>query len=67
MVLYTYKYNDHTVHLIDTPGFDDTSLSDTDVLAAVAQCFHKTYSGNIKLNGVIYIHRISDPKRPAMP
>ena len=44
VVPHTCKYNDHTVHLIDTPGFDDTSLSDTDVLAAVAQCIQKTYS-----------------------
>ena len=62
VVVYTFKYNDHTVHLIDTPGFDDTSLSDTDVLAAVAQCFHETYSVDIRLNGIIYIHRISDPR-----
>ncbi|CAF9907853.1 MAG: hypothetical protein ALECFALPRED_004022 [Alectoria fallacina] len=62
VAVYTLKYNDHTVRLIDTPGFDDTSLSDTDVLTAVAQCFHETYSVDIKLSGIIYIHRISDPR-----
>ena len=62
MRLYTFKYNKNTVHLIDTPGFDDTTLSDTDVLKAVAQCFHETYSSEIQLNGIIYIHRISDPR-----
>lgn len=60
--MYTFKYNKHTVHLIDTPGFDDTSLSDTDVLTAVTQCFHETCSEDIKLSGIIYFHRISDPK-----
>ncbi|CAD6580746.1 MAG: hypothetical protein ASARMPRED_000311 [Alectoria sarmentosa] len=62
VAVYTLEYNDHTVRLIDTPGFDDTSLSDTDVLTAVAQCFHETYSVDIKLSGIIYIHRISDPR-----
>ncbi|KAG0705706.1 P-loop containing nucleoside triphosphate hydrolase protein [Suillus ampliporus] len=48
------------VILVDTPGFDDTTKSDTDVLkmiAAYLQTMHK--QGNL-LSGVIYMHRISD-------
>lgn len=32
----TFKYNGQIVNLIDTPGFDDTFRSDTDVLKDIA-------------------------------
>ena len=48
------------VFLIDTPGFDDTHRSDTDVLTDVA-CFLSTwYQNRILLTGIIYLHRITD-------
>ena len=48
------------VFLIDTPGFDDTLRSDTDVLTDVA-CFLSTwYQNRILLTGIIYLHRITD-------
>jgi len=46
--------------LIDTPGFDDTNLSDTDVLRMIAEFLKITYTEGMKLAGVIYFHRISD-------
>ncbi|KAJ7455268.1 P-loop containing nucleoside triphosphate hydrolase protein [Mycena galericulata] len=48
------------VTLIDTPGFDDTSKSDTDILTLIAAFLAKTYESGRKLAGVIYMHRISD-------
>lgn len=48
------------VLLIDTPGFDDTSKSDTEVLRMIAAFLATTYEKGAKLAGVIYIHRISD-------
>lgn len=48
--------------LIDTPGFDDTFLSDADVLQEVASCLQMTYVANMKLTGIIYMHRIIDPR-----
>ncbi|KAF9788713.1 P-loop containing nucleoside triphosphate hydrolase protein [Thelephora terrestris] len=50
------------VVLIDTPGFDDTSLSDVDVLNMIAAFLENSYEGGRKLAGVLYFHRISDPK-----
>ena len=32
----SFSLHDHTVTLIDTPGFDDTNLSDTEVLKRIA-------------------------------
>lgn len=48
------------VTLVDTPGFDDTTRSDTDVLTAIAAYLSNTYEQGAKLAGIIYMHRISD-------
>ncbi|OAX33477.1 hypothetical protein K503DRAFT_700337, partial [Rhizopogon vinicolor AM-OR11-026] len=48
------------VTLIDTPGFDDTTRSDTDILSMIAAYLSKTYEHGTRLAGVIYMHRISD-------
>jgi len=50
------------VVLIDTPGFDDTTKSDTDILRMIAGFLAKTYMSGSKLAGVIYVHRISDKR-----
>ncbi|RTE85285.1 hypothetical protein BHE90_000172 [Fusarium euwallaceae] len=50
----------HSVALIDTPGFDDTYRSDTEVLTDVAYFLAQVYSNNLKLAGIIYLHRILD-------
>jgi len=47
-------------YLIDTPGFDDSTRSDTDILREVASWLTKAYTNNIKLTGIIYLHRILD-------
>ncbi|KAH8074811.1 P-loop containing nucleoside triphosphate hydrolase protein [Cristinia sonorae] len=46
--------------LIDTPGFDDTTKSDTDILKLIALHLSSTYEEGFILSGVIYMHRISD-------
>ena len=48
--------------LIDTPGFDDTHRSDTDVLTDVAHFLSASYQEHILLTGIIYLHRITDPR-----
>jgi hypothetical protein len=47
-------------YLIDTPGFDDSTRSDTDILREVASWLTMAYSKDIKLTGIIYLHRILD-------
>ncbi|TEA13924.1 hypothetical protein C8034_v003990 [Colletotrichum sidae] len=49
-----------TVYLIDTPGFDDTERSDTDVLRAIAHWLNESYKNKVLLRGIIYFHRILD-------
>ncbi|KIL67674.1 hypothetical protein M378DRAFT_159507 [Amanita muscaria Koide BX008] len=48
------------VTLIDTPGFDDTQKSDTEILRMIAIYLSTAYENGKKLSGVIYFHRISD-------
>jgi hypothetical protein len=57
-----FELDGRRVVLIDTPGFDDTSLSDTDVLGMTAAYLANSYAEGKKLAGVLYFHRISDPK-----
>ncbi|KZT01502.1 P-loop containing nucleoside triphosphate hydrolase protein [Laetiporus sulphureus 93-53] len=48
------------VTLIDTPGFDDTSKSQAEILKDIAHFLEKMYERGRKLSGMIYLHRISD-------
>jgi hypothetical protein len=60
---FTFMWDNHIrVHLIDTPGFDDTKRKDTDVLRDIAGWMAVTYTKKIKLSGIIYLHRITDPR-----
>lgn len=54
------KIRDVTVTLVDTPGFDDTTRTDTEILTQIASWLKYSYDENTKLTGVIYLHRISD-------
>ncbi|CAL1717187.1 unnamed protein product [Somion occarium] len=49
-----------TATLIDTPGFDDTNLSDTEVLTIISLFLSTIYEQGGVLNGVLFFHRISD-------
>ena len=52
--------DDATIYLIDTPGFDDTNRSDSEVLREIASWLTASYAAKIRLSGIIYLHRISD-------
>ncbi|KAF9647084.1 hypothetical protein BDM02DRAFT_3065838, partial [Thelephora ganbajun] len=56
----SFTLDGQPVTLIDTPGFDDTNKSDTEILSLIAAYLAITYKAGSKLAGVIYIHRISD-------
>lgn len=62
MSLHQFHHAGSKIVLIDTPGFDDTFLSDADILQDVAACLELTYNNNLKLTGIIYMHRIIDPR-----
>ena len=48
--------------LVDTPGFDDTNRSDTEVLRSLAAWLTASYASGIQLSGMIYLHSIQLPR-----
>ncbi|KAJ6192387.1 P-loop containing nucleoside triphosphate hydrolase protein [Bipolaris maydis] len=57
----TCKAEDGTrFYLVDTPGFDDTYRSDSEILREVALWLNKAHVSNVKLAGIIFLQRISD-------
>ncbi|MCJ1435575.1 hypothetical protein MMC27_004949 [Xylographa pallens] len=48
------------VTLVDTPGFDDSNRSDTEILSLIASWMKDAYDDGTRLTGIIYLQRISD-------
>ncbi|KAF8159709.1 hypothetical protein B0H34DRAFT_858458 [Crassisporium funariophilum] len=61
------KVQNRRVVLVDTPGFDDTNLSDLDILKLIATWLKRTYEDGIKLSGLLFFHRISDNRMAGTP
>lgn len=56
------KVGNKYVVLVDTPGFNDTHRTDTEILSALADWMKVSYSENMLLSGIIYLHSISDTR-----
>ena len=56
------KVGNHYVILVDTPGFNDTNRSDTEILTAVADWMKGSFEDDLRLSGIIYLHAISDTR-----
>jgi len=54
--------NGREVRLIDTPGFDDTHRSDSDILSTIANWVQQTNHERKHLSGIVYFHRIIDTR-----
>ncbi|KAH7908655.1 P-loop containing nucleoside triphosphate hydrolase protein [Hygrophoropsis aurantiaca] len=50
------------VVFVDTPGFDDTYVDDSEILRRIAVWLARSYSDEMKLAGVIYLHEISQTR-----
>ncbi|KAL1797156.1 hypothetical protein ACET3X_003762 [Alternaria dauci] len=48
------------IYLVDTPGFDDTYRTDSEILREVALWLNKAHSEKLRLTGIIFLQRISD-------
>jgi hypothetical protein len=60
--MHTIRCCGKTVHLIDTPGLDDTNRQDEDVFQELAYWLVKSYQMAIRIAGVVYLHRVTDPR-----
>ncbi len=54
------KIGPYNITLVDTPGFDDSERSDTEILTLIADWLQDSFEDRIFLSGIIYLHRISD-------
>ena len=52
----------YDVYFADTPGFDDSSRTDTDVLKNIVTWLGAMRENRMKLSGIIYLHRITDTR-----
>ncbi|KAL8924263.1 MAG: hypothetical protein Q9172_002776 [Xanthocarpia lactea] len=63
-----YPIPNTTTFLLDTPGFDDPSLSDTSVLQSIASCLADISEGLLfpnfaaQISGIIFIQAINEPR-----
>lgn len=53
-----FSADGHDIVLIDTPGFNDTLRSESEVLKDIAGWLEKTFKRDTKLSGIIYIQNI---------
>jgi len=53
-------HDNHPVVFVDTPGFDDTYKSDTEILSMIAEWLVQTYKGKFHITTILYLHRITD-------
>jgi hypothetical protein len=56
---YQISFEGQQVTLVDTPGFADTNISDTDVLKMIAGFMETSYEHGTLLSGIIYLHQIT--------
>lgn len=67
MSVFSFEYKSKTVHLIDTPGFDDSTRPEPEVLREVSYWLSKAYGKpeakpdhRFLLNGIVYLHSIAN-------
>ncbi|KAH7910732.1 P-loop containing nucleoside triphosphate hydrolase protein [Hygrophoropsis aurantiaca] len=53
---------DRRIIFVDTPGFDDTSVDDAEILRRIAVWLARSYSDRVKLAGVLYLYNIAIPR-----
>lgn len=59
---YSLRYQKINFQLVDTPGFDDTNVSDTDILRILLKWLDESYNAGQKLTAILYLHRITDTR-----
>ncbi|KAJ2920881.1 hypothetical protein H1R20_g16213, partial [Candolleomyces eurysporus] len=53
-----YKLSGRNLVLVDTPGFDDTNISDAEILRRIALWLASAYGHNMKVSCVVYMYPI---------
>jgi GTPase Era involved in 16S rRNA processing len=59
---YTFIDNQKEIILVDTPGFDDTTRPDAEILKEMVHSLLALHDSNVRLAGIVHLHRITDPR-----
>ncbi|ORX97296.1 P-loop containing nucleoside triphosphate hydrolase protein [Clohesyomyces aquaticus] len=59
---YPYHDGDVSYALVDTPGFDDSFLSNETIATKLLNWLETSYRSGTRLNGIVYLHNISMPR-----
>jgi hypothetical protein len=59
---YQFSHRGKIITLVDTPGFDDSNISDSEILMKLLGWLKETQEGEQKLSGILYLHRIDSPR-----
>ncbi|KAI9675987.1 MAG: hypothetical protein M1822_008373 [Bathelium mastoideum] len=62
LVGYSFHFRGYNVNLVDTPGFNDTFKSETEVLQLIADWLGGSYKSDTRLSGIIYLHSINNTR-----
>ncbi|KAH9224083.1 P-loop containing nucleoside triphosphate hydrolase protein [Leptodontidium sp. 2 PMI_412] len=54
------RIGDTNVAVVDCPGFDDSTKSDTEILTMISELVTMQYNIGMKLWGIVFLHRITD-------
>ncbi|PWW75439.1 hypothetical protein C7212DRAFT_364600 [Tuber magnatum] len=57
---YSFEHAGVTITLVDTPGFNDTTRTDTEVLGEISNWTSETFRENRLLSGIIYLHSVTN-------
>lgn len=57
-----FRVDDQSVVVVDCPGFNDTYLTETEILRRLAEYLTKAYETGSKIAGLLYMHKISDTR-----
>lgn len=60
-------FEESSVVLVDTPGFDDTKSSDLGVLTMVSHWLNEEYHKGATLSAILWFHRITDNRMVWLP
>lgn len=59
---YDFDHEGFCFSLVDTPGFDDSRGNDEAIVDGILRWLEESAASGKKLNGILYFHRIIDPK-----
>lgn len=62
VAVHSTEIDGRTVHLIDTPGFNDTLRSDGETLQELAYWLIAASEHGFRLSGIVYLHCIADTR-----